>query len=358
VVSAGLVHDSPHSVIMGNARYPVVCGIPYLRTGREELVATALDFLDGGNQRGALLLLLCDQDDWARTEPPDASALDALVDGRLNLRQAMRALSYGPVADYFAFRWSDPTFVSGLALLQQHLPVGASVLELGCGVGHYLREFAARGIQAIGADVVFSKLWLARQYLVSAITLVCFDAGSPFPLGDGQVGAVFCHDAFYFLPRKAHVAREMRRVAGGTGAVMVGHAHNAEAHNHSSGEPMTEAQYLALFPGSVVYDDAELTGSWIENRLPRLGAGRDSAALAFATGSGGVDFGAPSLINDAGLRLNPLFEPGDLQPRWPSERYRQEYAGLSGYLQLDSPPLIPTPELVRRRVFVWLPENW
>ena len=355
-VSAGeLCQDTPHSVRVRDRRFPVVEGIAYLRSGREELAEAALRHLDDGDERNALLLLLRDQDDWARTGAPDDAALAHLIEGAMNLRDAMAALNFGPVADYFAYRWSDPTFLSGLALLQQHLPAGASVLELGCGIGHYLREFAGRGIEATGADVVFAKLWLARRYVVPAARLVCFDAGSRFPLGDGAVGAVFCHDAFYFLPNKAHVAHEMRRVAGGAGALLIGHAHNAEAQNHSSGEPLTEAEYLELFPGSVVYDDAELTASWIEDRRPRAGAGRDAAALALATGTGGVDFRKPVARS---LRLNPLYEVGALGPRWPSERYRDEYASLSGYLQLDAVPREPTAELVRRRVFVSLPEKW
>lgn len=355
VLTGELCQDTPHSVRVGDARFPVVEGIAYLRSAREELAAAALRHLDQGDERGALLLLLKDQDDWARTAVPEDAALAEMVDGAMDLRDAMAALNFGPVADYFAYRWSDPTFLSGLALLQRHLPAGASVLELGCGIGHYLREFAWRGIEAIGADVVFAKLWLARRYVAPAARLVCFDAGSRFPLGDGAVGAVFCHDAFYFLPKKAHVASEMRRVAGVAGALLIGHTHNAAARNHSSGEPLTGAEYLELFPGSVIYDDAELTASWIEDRRPQVGAGREAAALAFATGNGGVDFRTPV----AGpLRLNPLYESGGLEPRWPSERYRDEYAALSGYLGLDAVPSEPTAELVRRRVYVSLPEKW
>lgn len=354
-MSLELVEDSPHSVVFGGSRYPVVDGIPYLRIGRGDLIQTLLHYLDEGDHRGALLLLLQDRDDWASGAGPDKAALAELVDGSLNLRQAMAALNFGPVGDYFAYRWSDPTFLSGLVLLEEHLPVGASVLELGCGIGHYLREFAARGIQAIGADVVFSKLWLARKYLVPGARLVCFDAASRFPFANGAMGSVFCHDAFYFLPKKAHVAAEMRRVVGAGGAVLIGHAHNAAAQNPSAGEPLTAAEYLALFPGSKVYDDAELTESWIARRRPRAGAGAHAAALAFGLGGGGLNFDTP--VTDE-LRLNPLLEHGGVDPRWPSERYQAEYAPLSGYLRWDKSEGVSLQELVRRRVLVGLPERW
>ena len=161
-----LRRDSPHSFSDGTARFPVVAEIPFLRANRENLIEAVLEKLDAGDERAALILLLQDQDDWAKTAAPTSEDLEPLFENEnINLRDAMHCLKYGAVADYFAYRWSDPTFLSGLCLLENHLPTDAEkVFELCCGIGHYLREFDLRNIEAAGADVVFSKLWLARKF--------------------------------------------------------------------------------------------------------------------------------------------------------------------------------------------------
>ena len=56
--------DGPGVLTDGTERWPVLAGIPYLRTGRRELRDAALAAIDRGDERGALALLLRDQDDW------------------------------------------------------------------------------------------------------------------------------------------------------------------------------------------------------------------------------------------------------------------------------------------------------
>ncbi len=347
--------SSPFCLTDGEHRYPLIEGIPYLRTNRETLCQSVLTLLEKGESRDALHLLLQDQDDWSRSSKPEIEALSAVTDGDLSLREAMQALNFGPVADYFAYRWSDPTFLSGLALLEAHLPAGVKVLELACGIGHYLREFELRDIPAIGADVVFAKLWLARRYLVSTIPLICCDAHSRFPLEDASVGAVFCHDAFYFLRDKARIISEMQRVAGDDGAILIGHTHCREASNFSAGEPLCIQEYAALLPDAALYDDAELTASLIQNRRPRSGVRAGLPAIALATGVGSASSPFTMPAPGAPLRINPLLSPS---PQWPSQRYQDEYAHLSGYLQVDRLPEAPDEDSMRRRIFVSLPDRW
>jgi len=56
--------DTPHSLAAPGERWPVVDGIPYLRTESEGLVRVALDHLDAGCPDDALVALLTDQDAW------------------------------------------------------------------------------------------------------------------------------------------------------------------------------------------------------------------------------------------------------------------------------------------------------
>lgn len=363
--------DTPHSIAAGPERWPVVADIPFLRADRRALADAALAALDAGNAEHALMLLLGDQDNWARTPPPSEADRAALVReaGALSFRAAMDRLAFGAVGTYFAHRWSDPTFLSGLALAEAHWNAPACVFELACGAGHYLREFARVAPAVAGADIVFAKLWLARRYLAPASRLVCFDAAVAWPLASGFADLVFCHDAFYFLPEKPHVATEMLRVAGPAGRVLVGHAHNALVDNLSAGEPLPPAGYAALFGTPLLYDDRELTQALIEGRAPVPGTVAmiaDAPAVALATGSAAPRPVSGGLaVPSAGtmLRRNPLYAGPAVE--WPSERYRCEYGPLATYpLQADAPEWAvagadaATDYLARRRVLLDLPQQW
>jgi hypothetical protein len=384
-LSGACLHtDTPYSLSDGDQRWPVVEGIPFLRANRRALADAALELLDQGNVFEATVLLLADQDDWARTPPASDDSRRHLVRQAevLSFRAAMDLLAFGPVATYFAHRWSDPTFLSGLALAEAHRTPGP-IFELACGAGHFLREFdgEARSSQgliqgsrttgsapaATGADIVFAKLWLARRYVAPSARLVCFDAAGPWPLPDAAFATVFCHDAFYFLPNKPHIAREMRRVA--TGPILIGHAHNALVDNLSAGSPLPPADYAALFGTPTLYDDRELTDALIDGRAPRS-AGVE--ALATAPAISMAVAAAPARVIASGLampppgaalRRNPLYD--GMTIRWPSSRYETEYAALATYPAEATGPLEAIAgsdpaidALARRRILLDLPEQW
>lgn len=383
-----LKRDSPHSFSDGERRFPVVEAIPFLRANRDELCREVLVRLDAGDERGATILLLRDRDDWASGAPPTEEDLQPLFDNKNpTLRDAMRHLKYGAVADYFAYRWSDPTFLSGLCLLENHLPTSAKkVFELCCGIGHYLREFDLRAIESTGADVVFSKLWLARKFVAPRAKLVCLDANFDFPFADKTFDAAFCHDAFYFLPQKERVAAELKRAT--RNAILIGHAHNSEAENFSSGAAISVAEYAAMFEDPVLYDDAELTEAFVENRTPNaqtVGELKKVEAICLAqigTSKISSESSRRSFLESAAtgkLTVNPLLknQSGEIQttPIFPSERYENEYAPLSDYLNLsneeaeilrnldrqsktDSADETILKDFARRRILLDLPENW
>lgn len=370
--------DGPHALAAGDRRWPVVDGIPFLRVGREALAAEALAALGAGDREAALVLLLADQDDWARTPPSDAAALRDLIRDadRLTFRAAMDRLALGGVAAYFAHRWSDPTFLAGLALVEAHRGGARRAFEVACGAGHHLRELLRVGVAAAGGDVVFAKLWLARHWIAPRAALLCFDAAHPWPLPDASADLVACHDALYFLSAKDHVAAEMRRVAGPAGTVLVSHAHNRLVDNLSAGDPLDPAGYDGLFGGALLYDDAELTRSLVEARAPVAAATPDelapAAAVALAATGGpaqaAVD-GVAVPARGAALVRNPLYGPegegagASCRVRWPSPRYEAEYAALATYPAEIAAPATATmgPEvesLARRRVLLDLPARW
>ncbi len=357
-----------HALTAGDERWPVLDGIAFLRAGRRDLADAALACLDAGDEEAALVLLLGDQDDWARTPPPERQCRREVVRQRetISFREAMTLLAFGPVGIYFAHRWSDPTFLSGLALAQAHWRPGCRVLEVACGAGHFLRAFSPHAQDVVGGDVVFAKLWLARHYVSPHASLVCFDAASNWPFAENFADLLFCHDAFYFLPRKEFVAAEMMRVSP---SVLVGHAHNALVDNLSAGAPLSPDEYAALFPGCSLFDDFELTSDLIEGRVPRATSSlalRDAAAVALAwqagpprEASGRMTRAEPGRV----LRRNPLYRDGEIV--WPSERYATEYGALATYpVRTNAPETAyagqadEIDEMARARVLLDLPDRW
>ncbi len=366
--------DTPHSLTDGVGRWPVIDSIPFLRTGRDALASEALRCLDRGDRAGALVSLLADQDDWWPGGAADPSALRDLVArvGELTLRDAMDRLGWGPVGLYFAHRWSDPTFVAGLALVEAHWTAPSRAFELGCGIGHHLRALARRGVAVTGADVVFAKLWIARHFVAPDADLVCFDAAAPWPINGATADLVLCHDAFYFLRPKAPIAERLRAVAGEDGLIAIGHVHNRAWPNHSAGDAMTADELVALFPGATIYDDAELTRAAVAARVPVPAEGDALGgveAFSLVTGRrspppppGRIDVLLACPPPGTELRRNPLYA-ADGSLRFPSERYASEYGPRATYgARSDCPPTAvcgaATLGWVRRRELVDLPDRW
>lgn len=333
---------------------PVLDGIPYARAGREELSARVQDLLDRGDEDGARGALLADADDWWDGDPPPPSQL-AAVPRAGSLREAMELLGMGRVGDYLAYRWSDPTYLAGLALLGQHWPGDRPVVEVACGAGHFLRELARRGCSdLLGVDVVWAKLWLAQRFVCPTARYLCADLEAlPADLAVPAPAYVMCHDALYFVRDKPAAAAAMRALAGPGGTVAVSHAHVADSH----GAPEPASTYAALLGAEILYDDDELTRALLERRPPRPQPAaqlEDAEAVALVAGDplepAPYDLGEPR----GPLRLNPLYADGVL--RWPSERYAREYGPRSVYLPQRAEPL--PADAARRRVLLDLPAGW
>ena len=316
---------APNLLDDGERLWPVVDGIAYLRP-KEDLRRRVVESITGGREREALLLLLADQDRFSPTVPPTAAALEQLI-GRadqLKLRQAMELLNFGPVGDYFAYRWCSPTFASGLRLLERSVPAQGAreVVEYACGIGHFLRELEGEGVPTIGVDVVYAKLWLARNFMEVRGTLVCGDVEASQVVAPGASRSVFCHDAFYFFEQKEAALAHLRNVAAG-GSVAVGHVHT-QLDGHRAGFADTLTDYARFADGQLL-DDKSLADAWYGGGEAGV-AESDSAAVAWVEGS----LGGPSdSVTFAGsrniLRLNPLL--GEQTVRWPSEGWRSEYWG-------------------------------
>jgi len=359
----------------GDELWPCFDGIPFLRIGRDALRERALDAIRNGDPLDALALLLTDRKD--ETIPPaDFEEAKRVARGVATVGEAMSGLGYGGMAPYMYHRWCLPTYLSGLALLEAHAPQGATLFEVGCGMGHFLRSWIDNSGPAIGSDLVFSNLWLAHRFVAPLANLVCFDANNSFPLDSRCADVSFGQDAFHYFRRKEHVMSEMRRVSS-RGIVLLGHVHNAKRDNFSAGLPLELDCYTACVEPSVVYDDEALTNAALTGvpakPVPLSSELRDVEAFAFACGEvSGLC--TPRLTfprHGTVLQLNPLITQEGVT--WPSVRFQQEFAnGWSYWKDMRFPPQRVVeaaraglagidPECdwyIRRRVVLDLPEGW
>lgn len=95
---------------------------------------------------------------------------------------------------------------------------GESVLEVGCGAGHVLERF--NGNPRTGIDLSAGMLERIRRRLGEDITLAR-GSGDALPFADGAFDIVICTEVLEHVPDPAAVVRELVRVAGPDGRVIV-----------------------------------------------------------------------------------------------------------------------------------------
>nr|WP_256534300.1 methyltransferase domain-containing protein [Lewinella sp. JB7] len=236
-----------------------------------------------------------------------------------------------------------------------HLPV----IEVACGIGHFLRALEATGRRTVGVDIVWSKLWLARHFLDVRGLLVCGDIEEGPVLRTAEPHTVFCHDAFYFFARKPTVLTHLRQLRQG-GSLAVGHIHTRSS-AHGAGFAESRADYANLTQASV-RDDVYYVRGWYGQEL---GAPSGSpTAVGWIEGETDhqpIDWSDPS--GGVELQPNPLLGQGEI--RWPSTAWAREYAedsralnGLSVNDLLHRPPPATRADRYRQRYLINLPDRW
>lgn len=121
-----------------------------------------------------------------------------------------------------AARLGNPSFVwrSGqqrrLAIIERHVALAdRRVLDLGCGVGEYVRAFSARGAHALGCDIEWPRLLEARR---RGTRDVIGAAGEALPFADGSLDVVVLNEVIEHVTDDGATMREVARVLapGGT----------------------------------------------------------------------------------------------------------------------------------------------
>ena len=128
-----------------------------------------------------------------------------------------------------AARLGNPSFVwrSGqerrLAIIERYLSLrDRHVLDLGCGLGEYVRAFARRGAHALGTDIAIDRLVEAQERVVSTATCgvdgFLAAAGEALPFRDALFDLVVLNEVIEHVQDDRATLREVARVLrpGGT----------------------------------------------------------------------------------------------------------------------------------------------
>ncbi len=155
---------------------------------------------------------------------------------------------------YLRHRHCAPPLVSAIPLLGLLRGTHAPILDAPCGMGHlsYLLSKIVPQDRLICMDLAPYFVYAARRFFVPEAKLaVAYDMSQPLPLADNSVGAIFCLDAFQYIPNKQQLAREMMRILrdDDTSFVAILHAYNRFHYSRYSGEALSPREYAQLFDG-------------------------------------------------------------------------------------------------------------
>ena len=124
-----------------------------------------------------------------------------------------------------AERLGNPSFVwrSGqqrrLAIIERHVRLsGRRVLDLGCGVGQYVRAFEREGAEALGCDIERPRLVDARAKRTPNVMLA---AGESLPFRDGSLDVIVLNEVIEHVDDDRQTMAEVARVLAPGGTAII-----------------------------------------------------------------------------------------------------------------------------------------
>lgn len=329
--------------------YPVVAGIPIFTA--DYLADEARKQLAEGLRDEALFTML-----GLKNEAQQAAFRGFVAKGReAGYAEGVEVLCPDAEGTYFVYRFSDPTFIVGSALLRA---VGSDArcwtkraIDLCGGSGHLTRVLceASGGAEVVLADAYFWKLWLAKRITSPDCQPVCCDANNPLPFARDAFSLAVCSDAFHYIWSKRLLSGEMMRIAG-EGVIVLSHIHNALAENYSAGMPLAPEWWRNLFAESNprLFKESEVFESAVtcqpvdfSRNYSDEDLSEEAALSLIATKLDGLfrvylQTNAPEVSGV--LRVNPLYkieqdgETAVLKLEFPSPDYEEEFGACKRYL--------------------------
>ncbi len=163
-------------------------------------------------------------------------------------------------------RRADAEEKDALGSLLECFPRARSVLEVGCGTGHFTRWLGHQGLGAVGLDI--SLAMLAQVQVLDGVPLVRSDA-LRLPFADGAFDLVAFITTLEFLERPRNALAEALRVA--RQGLLLG------VLNRWS--PLGLLRRIVGLQRSTVYDTARFFGSAELRRLLRSVAGEEARVV-------------------------------------------------------------------------------
>ncbi|MSQ41835.1 MAG: class I SAM-dependent methyltransferase [Dehalococcoidia bacterium] len=124
-----------------------------------------------------------------------------------------------------AQRLGNPSFVwrfgqqRRMAIVQRYAVLsGRRVLDLGCGVGEYVRAFERAGALALGCDIELPRLVEARRRGATGLAAA---AAESLPYRDGSLDVVVLNEVIEHVRDERATMREVRRVLAPGGVCIV-----------------------------------------------------------------------------------------------------------------------------------------
>lgn len=291
----------------GCRRYPVVEGIPIIKTGvvgsDGETCDDIVRLIEQRRHRDALLGVLVPPPPaapalapaWLRHAPP-VKGLWRLTHSlhtrrlpRWRRQMIARLLTPSLTAqdffdlyfrrsgnrkegyNYFLFRHGMPRHLVALSMMTL-VPAGKGpALDLACGFGHLTRSLVRhnRPGMTIGVDRVFFCLYVAARLIAPDGRYVCTDLEQTLPFDTGIFTTILCSDAFHYFRAKAELVQAMVRSLVPDGVLLITSMRNSavpQLHSCLSLSPRGYAALVDDMPYRLVSDRAIL-----DRYLKRLG---------------------------------------------------------------------------------------
>jgi SAM-dependent methyltransferase len=184
---------------------------------------------------------------------------------------------------YFLNKFGQPRYLSSLALTSILDADPMPVLDLACGFGHVMHHLGTRPrpLRSIGVDRNFFQLWVARRFIAPGEHYVCADIDQPLPFADNSFRASLCTDAFHLLDNQKACLDEMRRCAR-DGTVVIDRVGNRMLEPHD-GEHELDPEGYAGLAGDAEWrmaGQSELVQGYLRGSRPQLAKARNAGHFA------------------------------------------------------------------------------